>query len=171
MSGVQIQVQGLEALKKKYKDIPQSVTAGLDAELHALSEDYVSKAVEAAPRNNGILIQGISAIHETLNHEVVSQASYSAYVEFGTRAKVSVPADLQAYASQFRGSRGSSVDAKKAIYDWCKAKGIPPEAWYPIFKKIMTVGINPHPFFFIHLPWARSEVQKRSEAVVKKALG
>jgi hypothetical protein len=169
MSGVSIQVQGLEELKKKFRDIPQTVETGIDAELHSLSEEYAERAIAAAPKDRGILIQGISATHQLLFHEVVSMAPYSPYVEFGTRSKVQVPADLVAYAAQFRG--GGGTDAKKAIFDWCKRVGIPKEAWYPIFIKIMTVGVTAHPFFFIHLPWAQSEVQKRANAVVKKVLG
>jgi hypothetical protein len=166
---VTIQVQGLEALKKKLKSIPKDVEVGLDAELHSLSEEYANKAIAAAPRDRGLLIQGIGADHQLLFHEVVSSAPYSAYQEFGTRSKVQVPADLVAFASQFR-SKKSNGDAKKAIYDWCKRVGIPKEAWYPIFIKIMTVGVTPHPFFFIHLPWAQTEVQKRAQKVVKNAL-
>lgn len=164
-----IKIEGLDKLKKKFGQIPQMVTATLDAELHAISEEYVDKAVSIAPVDLGRLKGGISANHAELNHEVVSKESYSAYVEFGTRTRVSVPADLASYANQFR-RKAAGGDAKKMIYEWCKRKGIPEEAWFPIFIKIMTVGINPHPFFFPHLPWARTEVVKRSKQVVEKAL-
>jgi hypothetical protein len=165
---VRIQIDGLEKIKKKLGEVPQKVIVPLNAELYELSEEYAAKAVQAAPRDNGILIQGIGANHAELDHETVSMAPYSAYQEFGTRSRVRVPSELTAYAAQFKGKGGG--DAKKAIYDWCKRQGIPKEAWYPIFIKIMTVGINPHPFFFIHLDWARAEVQKRAEKVVNNAL-
>lgn len=166
---VSIQVTGMKEWQKLFKEFPEKVETGLDAELYSLSEEYANRAIAAAPRDRGLLIQGIGADHQLLFHEVVSSAPYSAYQEFGTRSKVQVPADLVAFASQFR-SKKTNGDAKKAIFDWCKRVGIPEEAWYPIFIKIMTVGVTPHPFFFIHLPWAQSEVQKRSNNVVKKAL-
>jgi hypothetical protein len=168
-NGVSISVSGLDELKKKFKGLPANVEQGLDGELFELSEAYVNKAVAAAPRDRGLLIQGISADHKLLFHEVVSSAPYSAYQEFGTRSKVQVPPALVSYAAQFRAKK-SNGDAKKAIFDWCKRVGIPEEAWYPIFIKIMTVGTNPHPFFFIHLNWAQAEVQKRAQKVVKNAL-
>jgi hypothetical protein len=167
--GVAIEVRGLPEIIKKFKGFPENVKTNYDAELHELSEEYANKAIQSAPRDRGLLIQGISADHQLLFHETVSSAPYSAYQEFGTRSKVQVPPELAAYAAQFRGKK-SNGDAKKAIYDWCKRVGIPKEAWYPIFIKIMTVGVSPHPFFFIHLNWAQSEVQKRAQKVVKNAL-
>lgn len=167
MSGVQIQVQGLEDLKKRFKGIPQTVETRLDADLSSLALEYEERAAQAAPVNLGMLKGGItSGKVGPLQFDVVSKESYSAYVEFGTRSKVQVPGELVEYAAQFKGGK-SGVDPKKAIFEWCKDKGIPKEAWYPIFIKLMTVGANPHPFFFIHLPWARAEVQKKAEAVVK----
>jgi hypothetical protein len=35
---------------------------------------------------------------------------------------------------------------------------------------IIRHGVHPHPFFFQHLPWAREELIKRSENVVKQAM-
>lgn len=168
MSGAVIKIEGLDALKKKFKQLPQVVTDTLDAEMFAISEEYVNRAIGMVPIDEGTLKVGITASHAELHHEIVSKESYSPYVEFGTRTRVSVPADLTSYANQFRRKGGG--DAKKAIYDWCKRKGIPEEAWWPIFIKVMTVGISPHPFFFPHLPWAKSELKKRSKQVIQKAL-
>jgi hypothetical protein len=159
---VSIKVEGLEALKKKFGSLPKNVTDSLGAELRTVAEAYQNKAHESSPANHGLLRNLITVTQVSeLNFEVVSGAPYSAFMEFGTRTKVSVPAELSAYASQFRNAK-STGDAKKEIFDWCKSKGIPKEAWYPIFIKIMTVGVTPHPFFFIHLPWAQTEVQKKS---------
>ena len=47
---------------------------------------------------------------------------------------------------------GINLDSIKqgleAIKVWCKAKGIPEEAAYPIFAKILGAGINPQPFLY-----------------------
>lgn len=171
MRGVSIEVQGLDRLIKKFEKMPAQVTATMDAELDSIAQDYQNRAHSAAPTNIGQLGNEITyrKVGE-MNYEVVSGAVYSAYVEFGTRSKVQIPAGLESVAAQFRGGRHSSLNAKEAIFRWCKDKGIPQEAWYPIFIKLMVVGMNPHPFFFTHLPWAQSEVSKRSKQVIKNAL-
>jgi hypothetical protein len=141
-SGVSIQVQGLDSLRKKFGQIPTKVTARLDIEMGALANDYENRAAEAAPVDTGRLKGGISSYRiGSLNHEVVSQMPYSAYVEFGTITHVNVPADLVQYAAKFKG------------------KGINKSG-----------GMRAHPFFFPHLPWARTELIKRSEKVVANAL-
>jgi hypothetical protein len=139
--GATIKVEGLDALKKKFKQIPEKVVKELDAELYAISEEYVDRAVVAAPVDTGFLKNGISATHGELNHEVISHATYSAYVEFGTITRVKIPAGLEEFAARFKG------------------KGL---------RK--TGGIYPHPFFFPQLPWAKTEIQKRSKEVIQKAL-
>jgi hypothetical protein len=34
----------------------------------------------------------------------------------------------------------------------------------------MTVGITPHPFFFKHIPWAQSELNRNMKEAVRLAL-
>jgi hypothetical protein len=169
--GVYLKVQGLAELKKKFGRIPSDVAAEVDAEMHAASQEYVTLAVRDAPKDRGILIQGISADAKgIMRHEVVSSSPISAYLEFGTRTRVQVPADLAAYAQQFMGPGASGGDAKKAIYEWCRRNGIPKEAWYPIYKKIMTVGINPHPYFFKQRGPVMAELKKNLKPALERAL-
>lgn len=84
-------------------------------------------------------------------NEVVSPAEYSAYVEWGTKTRVSVPPELQSYAAQFRGGKGAG-DAKKMIYAWMDRVGVPKDRQWVVFISIITKGIHPHPFFFIQKP-------------------
>lgn len=139
MAGVSIKVEGLEALKKKFKELPKVVTTELDANLHAISGQYQNKAVQAAPVDLGLMRNSITVDHAVLNHEVVSHAPYSAYVEFGTITRVNVPPGFEEFAARFKG------------------KGL---------RK--TGGIHPHPFFFPHIPWAQTEVQKVAKKVIEK---
>jgi hypothetical protein len=140
--GITIKVEGLDELKRKFNSIPSDIEDGLDAELHAIANEYQNKAAEAAPVDLGFLKNNITSFRlAPLSYEVVSGAPYSAYVEFGTITHVSVPSDLVEYAAKFKG------------------KGL-----------IKTGGIHAQPFFFPHLPWAQSEVVKKADSVVKKAL-
>ena len=169
MSGYTIKVEGLAELQKRLGKIPENLANEVDVVLDLAANDFVNGAVEAAPVDREELRQKISSKRNGLmNYEVVSAAPYSAYIEFGTRSRVQVPSDLQTYASQFKG--GGQGDAKQAIFEWCRRVGIAQEMWYPIFIKIMTVGINPHPFFFIQRGPVALSIQKRLQPAIKKAL-
>jgi hypothetical protein len=170
--GVYLKVQGLAELKKKFGRIPDDVAQEVDAEMHAAAVSFVDKAVNAAPKDRGILIQGISNDAVGLmHHDVVSSSPISAYLEFGTRTRVQVPADLAAYAQQFQGpSAAGNGDAKAAIYEWCRRQGIEKDLWYPIYKKIMTVGINPHPYFFKQRAPVMAELKKNLQPALTRAL-
>ena len=76
-----------------------------------------------------------------------ASADYAAYIEFGTKSKVQVPADLQNYAKQFQG-KGTGTNPKEFIYEWCRKKNIPEERWFFIYISIMRNGINAQPFLF-----------------------
>jgi len=140
--GIRIEVTGLDKLIKKFGSLPQNIVKEVDGELAALSVEYVNRAVADVPVDTGVLKNGITfkRISE-MNYEVVSNAHYSAYVEFGTIKFVNVPAELAAYAAQFKG------------------RGIKKEG-----------GMPARPFFFKHLPWAENEINQNLKQVVKRAM-
>lgn len=165
-----IGVTGLDKVLKKFGTLPKELIETVDENLAVAALDFESRAVSAAPHDEGGLRNQISARREgEMNWEVVSAAPYSAYMEWGTLSRVQVPADLQDYAAQFRGSNKKG-DAKKAIYDWCKRVGIPEELWAIIFFKIMTRGVKPQPFFFIQRQPVQAALQKRLNVEIKKVL-
>lgn len=170
--GVSIQVEGLDRLIKKLGAIPENVKAEIDASLSAAAKGFEDRAVGDAPTHVGFLKNQITTKRiAEMDYEVVAGSEYAAYVEFGTRLRVHVPPGLEAYAAQFMGKTGRSAEeAKKAIYEWCRLNGIEPKKWWGIFMKIMTVGINPHPFFFRQMPQAQTEVHNDLKVIVKEAL-
>jgi HK97 gp10 family phage protein len=168
--GARIEVKGLKELKKKFGSIPKDVADEVDAAMAVAANDFENRAASAAPVNLGQLKGAISSNRiKEMDWEVVSPLDYSAFVEFGTRTRVQVPADLQSYAAQFK-SGGNKGDAKKAIYEWCRLKGIEEKYWYPIYIKVMTVGINPHPFFFIQRGPVYKQLVKNCKEAIKRAL-
>lgn len=123
-TGLPIEIRGLEELRRLLGRIPRHLTDEMDAEIAAASNEFVNKAVLAAPVDSGTLRHGITFKKiKKMHYEVVSAAHYSAYVEWGTITQVKVPPELQSYAIQFKG------------------KGI-----------LKTGGMKPHPFFFIQIP-------------------
>lgn len=138
-----------------------------DSLMALAANDYVNRAVNDAPVDQGILRNEISSLREgEMNYVVVSGAEWSAFIEFGTKSRVQIPSDLTAYAAQFKGGGVKSGDVKQMIFDWCKRVGLPEGVWWSVFINIMTIGIHPHPFFFKH----REEVTKQLMNDLKPAI-
>ena len=138
---------------KEYADALQKASNGLvemaDMEADVAAENIATGARSMAPLNDGALRASINKDGKDGKYEVFASANYAAYVEFGTRKKVQIPAGLEQYAAQFKGPGGGSAeDAKAAIYEWCRKKGIPEDNWWGVFIGIMTQGIKAHPFLF-----------------------
>jgi HK97 gp10 family phage protein len=145
-----INLTEVEQLATRMKSLPDVLTQRIRLELQDGAQAIASEAIQRSPGNNGILRNEIGYEKEDdLNFVVFSNALYSAYVEFGTRANVDIPPGLEAYAAQFIGSPGaSSLSAKEAIFEWCRQRGIDEKAWYAIYVTLLTNGGQPHPFFF-----------------------
>lgn len=150
MASKPLVIEGLDKLLGKVSALPAKLKEEIDFEIGASAKQIERDAKRDAPKNVGFLVNEISSFkNKDLDWEVVSAASYSPFVEFGTRGKVRIPAGLENFAGQYASTKGaSSLGAKEAIFEWCKQKGIEPKAWYPIFLSIMIHGIEPHPFFF-----------------------
>lgn len=147
--GAHIYAEGLDKLIKKLGTLSPRITARVDAEFGAAATEMEEKAVDDVPVNEGVLRNSIgSARLKVMDWEVSASAAHAPYMEWGTKSKVNVPPGLQAYAAQFRGKGGSSKDAQKAIYEWCRLKGIEESQWWFIFISVMVHGISPKPFFF-----------------------
>lgn len=160
-----VTLSGWKEFEAKLKKLPKELQGEVDGEVENAGRLWAAKAKQDAPVDVGTLAGGISSVMVSGVAEVSSNANYSAFIEWGTRGRASVPADLQVYAAQFKGAAGVGK-AKEFIYEWCRRKGIPKEAWYLIYRSIMTNGIRPHPFFFIQIPI----VEKQLFANVQKIL-
>lgn len=99
-----LEIKGLDALMQRIHDAPDTIKSIIDAELSAGAHDIEADAKRMAPVDNGTLKNGISASGSNLNYQIESNAEYSAFVEFGTGHKVSIPADFETYATQFKGA-------------------------------------------------------------------
>jgi len=135
---VKIDIKGLDQLLANIEKMPESFKKEISGVLENGAKTFVRNAKRDAPIDHGVLAKGISYFpNAPLSFQVASNADYSAYLEWGTIAHVKVPAELQAYASEFRG------------------KGI---------RK--TGGIYPHPFFFKQEEPVREQIEKGIEAVI-----
>jgi HK97 gp10 family phage protein len=135
---VKIDIKGLDKMIADIEKMPSSFKEEVSGVLERGAQTFVRNAKRDAPVDHGALRNGISYFpNAPLSFQVASNAFYSAYLEWGTIAHVRVPAELQAYASEFKG------------------KGL---------RK--TGGIYPHPFFFKQESVVREQIEKGIEAVI-----
>lgn len=160
-------IEGLDGFQERIEKAADSVLVEVDAEIGTSIKVMEQGAKRDAPVDQGLLRNEISSQQERpLVWSLVSQASYSAYVEFGTRSNVQIPPGLEAEAAAARGSTGGTLGAKEAIFAWCRRHGIEQKFWYPIFIKIMVQGIRPHPFFFKQLDAEKANLLNRLQQIL-----
>ena len=165
-----VEIRGLRELQAKISSMPKEIHKEVSAVVEAGAKKWVRDAKRDAPVDVGFLKNGISYAQVISSptktaFEVVSNAEYSPYMEWGTKTKVSVPADQQSYAAEFRGS--GSGDAKKNIYNWMDRVGIPKERQWLVFRSIIVNGVKPQPFFFRHKEGIKQFIEKGVMSITK----
>lgn len=190
--GIFIEVRGLQQLQKKLGKFAPNLINAVDAELLAAAKEYANLAIDAAPKDQGLLVQGIGAKrNKVMESETYSHAFYSAYLEWGTKSKVQVPPDLQSYAAQFRGTGKPQHAFFEHILAWVHRVGITArysvktrqrlkggkadkereyQAARAIYYSILKYGIKAQPFFFQHREKVYAELRKRLPVVVQKVM-
>lgn len=147
-----ISLAGLNEVIYEINSYDKALQEEVDFEFLACAIGIVKDAKIAAARNAknvGFLERGISQIKiAPFRYQIVSPANYSAFVEFGTKNLVSIPAGFEDLANSFRGLKidNGGISFKQAIFTWAEQKGIDEKLWYPIFIKIAINGVRPHPF-------------------------
>ena len=126
--GLNISIKGLDETLAKL-DIKKFEKV-IESEIHTFGLNVEQDAKQLCPVDEGHLKGSVFQEPKRLGVEVGVRANYAAYVEFGTRkfatAYVStLPSDWQAYASQFKGKGGGSMDEFiQSIMAWVLRKGI-----------------------------------------------
>jgi hypothetical protein len=143
-------IKGVPETIKELRAFGKDIEKLIDAETRDIADQIASDASIKAPKNFGKLGQNIRAerIKES-NYKIVAQQPYAGFIEFGTGTKVNVPKELASVAASFKNSsKGTFKEGLESIKEWCRKKGIDEKAAYPIFVKILGVGINPQPFLY-----------------------
>jgi HK97 gp10 family phage protein len=143
-------IKGISETIKELRAFGKDIEKLIDAETNDIANQIESDAKKLAPKNFGKLAQSISSskVKES-NYKITVNEIYGAYMEFGTGTKVRVPKELASVAASFKNSsKGTFKEGLESIKEWCRKKGIDEKAAYPIFVKILGVGINPQPFLY-----------------------
>lgn len=159
---------GFKEFQSKLKALPNNIMVKADSYVIDAAQKWAQRAAKDAPKDQGTINTTISWDKISVGvSEVSSPAQHSAFVEWGTRSRKRVPSELQSYANSLTYQKGNG-SAKDFIFAWAKRVGIPKEGWYPVYRKIMTVGINPHPFFFIQKDAIKNELFAKLKQLVEK---
>ena len=129
MATLKFDIKGFSELQAKIKALPKELQEEVVGEIQAWGNDVNAEQIGLISQQKiqdlGALQQNTKALAKPDGVELISNVYYAPYIEFGTRSKVKVPAELNDYASQFKGKkRGDYYDFLNAILDWVKRKGI-----------------------------------------------
>lgn len=174
MNVLTFDIKGFQDVLTRLERAPATIVQEVNRELKDSADRIARNAKRDAPVDEGRLRNEISVVKVSdTAYDVVSPVSYSPFIEWGTRRKARVPAELASYAAKFKGKAGGSVgDFLKAIMGWVKRKGVRfdsaglfksgkrkgknkqltvEQTAYIVFHFIMLHGIAPQPFFFKNL--------------------
>jgi HK97 gp10 family phage protein len=148
-----VSLGGFKELEGKLKNLTTALKVDVGDEINASVIKIENQAKRLAPVNFGQLRGSIAHSKDSeLTYSVAANASYSAYVEFGTGPQVNVPADFKSYAQQFKGKSGGKFkDMVEALTLWVKRKGVgngknDKGLAYVIALSILRKGMRPQPF-------------------------
>ena len=170
---IKVSLSGIKGLEKALKGKSEALVKGVSNEIKASAEKINNEQKTTAPVNYGALRSSLIWVKITpLEYKVVSRgagSSYAPYVEFGTGSKASIPQGLEGVAAAYKGSKGGTFKQMiDELKNWCRKKGIPESAAYPIALKILREGVRPQPFFFAPAFKEFRELKKRIQRLLSK---
>ena len=171
-----VSLSGMKELESKLNNLSTALKVDVSDEINASALKIENQAKRLAPVNFGQLRNSIALTKDgDLTYTVAANASYSAYVEFGTGPQVNVPTDFSSYALQFKGKgSGKFKDMVEALTLWVKRKGIgngknDKGLAYVIALSILKKGMRPQPFlipaFEMEKPKMINNIKKAIENV------
>ena len=118
--------------------------------------------------DQGGLVQGITLEpKDKLNYRIVSNATYSGYIEFGTGPKVQVPPEFKSYAQSLKGRNGGTFkEGLRYMADWCRRHGFDESLAWVFLVNLLRKGRHPRPFMYP----AFIRGKRTFEANMKKAI-
>lgn len=161
-----IEIKGLDRLQNTVANLKNAALIDVDLEMLLAAVEIQEQAIRNIRANGandqGLLMASMVLVQdrEHRRYQTGNTAYYSPYIEFGTGAKVNVPAEWKDYASQFMGPAGHGTfdDFVNNLIDWMKRKGIVPDTgtnWddydhfaFMVALKILHNGLAPHPFLY-----------------------
>jgi len=175
MAAISVNIKGLDKLQDKISKLPKDLQEKVVDEIQAWGNEVNAEQIglisQQKIQDNGALQQNTKARPEPNGVELVSNVYYAPYIEFGTGPKVKVPAELNDYASQFKGKkRGDFKTFVKALEAWLRRKKGNPKFAYKAALNIIARGQEPRPYFFPPYFRKRKDLINRLNVVIGKII-
>jgi len=184
-----VQIKGLGRMMSRIAQIDSKGLEIVDDEMSVGAVNMARTAKRLAPVDEGFLRSHIGAdISRKYEKEFFASAFYAAYMEFGTRSKVKIPAGYEEFAAKYKGkaNRGNIMQFFYRLVAWVRRKGISGtysvktrrrtgsmakqanqdyQTAYQIMQYILKYGVNPQPFF---IPAFQQEAPKVIDRIRKQ---
>jgi len=162
-------VTGVHQTISEIKRFGEEAKRKLNLQTEVIAFQIEQDAIRLAPRNMGKLWQTIR--HKKVsegNYKVTVNEFYGAYMEFGTGAKVQVPAGWEQMAASFKGKTGKSFDDfVEAMKIWMRQKGYDEKnAWIACIN-ILHNGQEPRPFLYPAWIKGKADYEKNLKQLLK----
>jgi hypothetical protein len=166
---------------KKIQNLLKQLPANLKQEALVLVRDEFkeasiqAKSIASAHDFTGRLTGGILFRQQEGKYLYQSTAPHAAYMEFGTRLGYTPRPGFERWAAQFKGgSSGGRRSAWDRILSWMIYRNIDEEYWWPVYRKLMTLGFlpinNAQGYFIGPYIQAKFRVIKGLSKLLKKSL-
>jgi len=195
-------IEGIESLKEKLKNLTIAIKTDVIKELEASALEINSLAAQNIAANGSIGASGggggLLGSQQMIESapgifEIINTAPYAAYVEFGTGARINIPAEWKDYAALFkRGSnRAGGIEMIKRLTEWVRSKGLAgsysvktqrrlgskktqrnedEKIAYAIYLGIVQNGIYAHPFLWPAFVKVRPQIIERVQTVIRESI-
>lgn len=156
-SSFKFEIKGLKDVQQGIDRLTEKMQVDLNTLVEASAYDMNDDAISAIQGNNAI---DLGAGGGLLSHQYVQQenprawgvgnsAFYAPFIEFGTGKQVSIPAEWQALAAQYKGPYpGTWPEFEQNIKAWMKRHGMDPDQSYPMMIHILRNGLRARPFLY-----------------------
>jgi HK97 gp10 family phage protein len=152
---VSVKLNGLEKALRDIDKYDAETKRKVRDAVNGAAIDVERNAKQSAPVDMGRLrsdIQREVTIGDNgavVSGRVFNSVNYAPYVEFGGLGNAEIPPELSGVTAQFRGrGDGNFDDLLESIRGWASRKGIPPQAVYPIARKIASEGVRAQPYLY-----------------------
>jgi hypothetical protein len=122
-----LKLEGVDGVLKEIARFRTGIKTEVDDLLQEAANEVVTRAKLAAPSNFAELKNSIQQKREkSLKYLIFANAYHAPYIEFGTRGKVSIPAEMQEVAAEVKGrsKRGNWETFIADIKVWMKKRGV-----------------------------------------------
>ncbi len=162
-------------------DVKRTTAEVLARTVDMLGERTATRARSGAPRGATRELAGSITYRgkpqrDGYAGEIRIGVDYSPFVLFGTKSKgLSSPhhplaRDYMRETGYVHRPGPGKLPPLDSISAWCRAKGIPEEAVFPIALQISRVGIAANDFFFPHVATARRDLVPEGIKALRRAL-